>query len=211
MARPCLEGCGGLTGRRCYRCLCWFGHRWRWAPSSQPQMWVFQGNHRQLWAGVFFPSSKARREGKPHRLEKPRSRNAECGVAARSGCKYGQRGPAVAAVPMDGETQEDNARGEQDHEALELGAVKDPVVGWMATAEHLSRGISHGRCWHLLCSPSAAPCRLPSLPVLPSQANLPSFLLSSGDYYFFFPLSLERTMLGGKGSRPALGWLPSAA
>lgn len=39
-----------------------------------------------------------------------------------------------------------------------------------------------------------------------SQADLPSFLLR-----FLFPLSLERTMLDGKGSRLAPGWLPSGA
>lgn len=39
-----------------------------------------------------------------------------------------------------------------------------------------------------------------------SLADLPSFLLR-----FLFPLSLERTMLDGKGSCLAPGWLPSGA
>jgi len=73
--------------------------------------------------------------------------------------------------------------GVQDHEVLETWAERDSAVGQMATAEHLSSGISYRRCRRLLCSPAAAPCQLPSLHVVLSQANLPSFLLSSWDFF----------------------------
>lgn len=161
----------------------------------------------------FFPSLKARREDKTCRREKPPSRKAERGVTAHSGCKYRQHSPTVLLCLWMGRREQRDtaflwAPGGQDHEEPELWAVRDPAVGQMATAEHLSGGISYRRCWHLLFSPVAASCQLLSLPMLMSPANLPSFLLSYLDYYF--PLSLERTMLEGKRSCPAPAWLLSA-
>lgn len=62
----------------CYCCLCWSGDRWRWAPRYQPQMWVFQGNHRiQSYGMGFFQSLKARREGKTCKGKTWKSLNLE--------------------------------------------------------------------------------------------------------------------------------------
>lgn len=105
-------------------------------------------------------------------------------------------------VPMDREMEDGLAvgSGDQDHGALELQARRNPAVGWVATAERPSGGISRRRCRYLLCSPVAAPCQLPSPPVVMSQANLPSFLLSSWDY--FFSSFFGKNNAGGQGKPP---------
>lgn len=132
--------------------------------------------------GWVFSIPQGKKRGQ--KLEKPQHRNAESGAAARS---------AAAAVPMGGETGEGNALGRmpppmgavggQDHGGLGPGAGRDPVVGWMAAAEHLSGGISHRSCWRLLCpvpapQPACGPVRGKS-PFLPPQLLGLLFFFSS--------------------------------